>query len=114
MPFSKPTFCIGRCAPLSTSWKSLCRGHAFRRFRVTHLRESRVPEHLIRFWVGQAAQSVTDLYSRVADDLPFRLSVVENVGVGFDLPDSLIPVIPSAGEENAEASEPQEVAVAGD
>jgi integrase len=88
--------------------------HAFRRFRVTHLRKQRVPEDLIRLWIGQAAQSVTDLYSRVADDLPFRLSVVENVGVGFDLPDSLIPVIPSAGEANAEASEPQEVDVAGD
>lgn len=71
-----------------------------------------MPEDLIRFWVGQAAQSVTDLYSRVSDDLPFRLSVADNVGVGFELPDSLIPVIPSDGEEEAEASEPQEVTVA--
>jgi integrase len=27
--------------------------HAFRRFRVTHLRKNMVPEHLIKFWIDR-------------------------------------------------------------
>jgi len=34
--------------------------HAFRRFRVTHLRKNRVPEDLIRFWLGHGHKTVTD------------------------------------------------------
>ena len=42
--------------------------HAFRRFRTTWLRKNRVPEDLLRFWIGHANTSVTDGYSKMKDD----------------------------------------------
>jgi integrase len=74
--------------------------HAFRRWRITHLRRSRVPEDLIRFWVGQAAKSVTDIYSQVSADLEFRLSVAAEVGVGFEVPALIGPNGPKIEAEN--------------
>lgn len=60
--------------------------HAFRRLRTTWLRKQRAPEDLIRFWLGHANKSVTDGYSKLKDDVPFRKKVAEQVGVGFELP----------------------------
>jgi integrase len=60
--------------------------HSFRRFRVTCLRKGRVPEDLIRFWIGHADKSVTDGYSKVKEDREFRKVCAENVGLGFELP----------------------------
>jgi integrase len=68
--------------------------HAFRRFRVTHLRKNRVPEDLIKFWIGHAQQSVTDGYSKMKDDIQFRADVAEKVGIGFELNRQLYPVVP--------------------
>jgi len=63
-----------------------CGCHAFRRFRVTHLRKNGVPEDLIHFWAGHAGKSVTDDYSKLKDDLVFRKEVAIRVGLGFELP----------------------------
>jgi integrase len=52
-----------------------CGCHAFRRFRITHLRKNSVPEDLINFWAGHAGKSATDDYSKVKDDLEFRREV---------------------------------------
>ena len=60
--------------------------HSFRRYRVTHLRKNRVPEDLVRFWIGHADKTVTDGYSKVKDDVAFRLLCATNVGLGFVLP----------------------------
>ena len=60
--------------------------HAFRRLRTTHLRKNRVPEDVLRFWIGHADKSVTDAYSRVKDDVAFRQLCAANVGLGFELP----------------------------
>jgi integrase len=68
--------------------------HAFRRFRVTHLRKNRVPEDLIKFWIGHAPQSVTDEYSKLKHDVHFRKDVAEKVGLGFDLDRQLFPGVP--------------------
>jgi integrase len=57
--------------------------HAMRRFRATWLRKQRAPEDLIRFCLGHAKGSITDGYSKLADDLEFRTEVAEKVGVGF-------------------------------
>ena len=59
--------------------------HAFRRFRVTHLRKNMVPEDLIKFWIGHAPKTVTDEYSKVKNDVNFRREVADKVGLGFDL-----------------------------
>jgi hypothetical protein len=59
--------------------------HAFRRFRVTHLRKNGVPKDLIHFWAGHVGKSVTDDYSKLKDDLVFRKEVAIRVGLGFEL-----------------------------
>jgi integrase len=59
--------------------------HAFRRFRVTHLRKNMVPEDLIKFWIGHAPKTVTDEYSKVKNDVDFRREVAEKVGLGFEI-----------------------------
>jgi hypothetical protein len=60
--------------------------HAFRRFRTTWLRKQHAPEDLLRFWLGHANKSVTDGYSKLKEDVAFRKKVVEQVGIGFELP----------------------------
>ena len=59
--------------------------HAFRRFRTTLLRKSRVPEDLIRFWLGHADKTVTDGYSRIKEDDQFRQEWADKIGLGFGL-----------------------------
>jgi len=68
--------------------------HAFRRFRVTHLRKNMVPEDLIKWWIGHAPQTVTDEYSKLKHDVQFRKHVAESVGLGFNLERELCPVVP--------------------
>jgi integrase len=80
--------------------------HAFRRFRTTWLRKNRAPEDLIRFWLGHAKTSITDVYSKLADDLEFRCEVSDKLGTGFDVPASMRPMRPRksvAKEVNAAA-----------
>jgi integrase len=60
--------------------------HAMRRFRATWLRKQRAPEDLIRFWLGHSDKTITDGYSKLADDLEFRKQVAEQLGTGFAVP----------------------------
>jgi integrase len=73
-----------------------CGFHAFRRYRVTHLRKLRVPEDLLRFWIGHADKSVTDGYSKVKEDVEFRRFTAEQAGLGFDVLTIGSPVVPIA------------------
>lgn len=57
--------------------------HAFRRFRATHLGKEKVPNELIKFWLGHADGSVTARYDKIETDLSFRLAEAERVGLGF-------------------------------
>jgi hypothetical protein len=61
--------------------------HCFRRFRITRLRERAVPEDLLRFWVGHAGQSISDRYSKLAENVELRKkwAGVEAAGLGFDI-----------------------------
>jgi len=59
--------------------------HSFRRFRTTWLRKNRVPEDLLRFWLGHADKNVTDRYSKVKEDVGFRKDWAGNIGLGFEL-----------------------------
>ena len=59
--------------------------HAFRRFRLTHLRKARIPEDLIRYWIGHDSKDVSDRYSKLAEDLEFRKHWAQAGGLGFDL-----------------------------
>jgi integrase len=59
--------------------------HAMRRFRVTRLRTERVPEGLIQFWAGHAAETITDRYDKTALDTATRKAEAARVGLGFNL-----------------------------
>jgi integrase len=59
--------------------------HSFRRFRTTWLRKNRVPEDLVRFWLGHADESITDGYSKLSEDVGYRREVANQVGTGFQI-----------------------------
>jgi integrase len=86
-PISQPNILKRSLHPiLKTMNRNTAGFHSFRRFRVTHLRKNRVPEDILRFWIGHADKTVTDGYSKVKDDMEFRRVCAANVGVGFDVP----------------------------
>src|SRR6202162_6617052 len=60
--------------------------HAFRRYRLTWLRKNRVHADLERFWMGHGNETVGDGYSKMKEDVAFRLEQAETVGLGFVLP----------------------------
>lgn len=68
--------------------------HAFRRFRNTYLRNyTACPEGLRNYWMGHAGESMSDLYDKIKDDVPFRKKWAEQCGFGFELP-SIVPNVP--------------------
>ena len=69
--------------------------HAFRRFRTTWLRKNRTPEDLIRFWLGHADETVTDGYSKLAEDVEYRKQVAAEVGQGFEISAQKPVVVPN-------------------
>jgi integrase len=73
--------------------------HAFRRFRNTYLRNyTPCPDGLQKFWLGHAGETMTDLYDKVKEDLQFRLEWAEKCGIGFELPEfglSIVPNVPN-------------------
>jgi integrase len=80
-----------------------CGLHAFRRFRASVLRKSRVPEDLTKLWLGHADSSVTDGYARqIREDVSFRTEWSERVGLGFELPEAVHVGPPIATEMAAE------------
>jgi integrase len=79
--------------------RPVCGFHAFRRYRVTHLRKQRVPEDLLRFWIGHADKSITDVYSKVREDLEYRKFTAEQAGLGFTVAPEL-RLAPSRAQKN--------------
>jgi len=65
-----------------------CGFHAFRRFRITHLRKRRVMEVLLRIWVGHSTQGITDKYTveTLKRDVAYRKATAEQAGLGFHTP----------------------------
>jgi len=60
--------------------------HSLRRFRTEVLQRAATPEDLLKFWLGHARNTVTELYSRgLSNDLERRREWAEKVGLGFDL-----------------------------
>jgi len=60
--------------------------HGFRRFRKTWLRGKRVQEDINNFWMGHKPKTMSELYSRLDEELELRLAEAETMGVGFDIP----------------------------
>jgi integrase len=59
--------------------------HAFRRFRATHLSKSRVPESLMKFWMGHAEVNQSEEYVKLFDEVAYRWEVADSIGLGFDV-----------------------------
>jgi integrase len=65
--------------------------HAFRRFRKTWLRGKRCQEDISNFWMGHKPKTMSELYSRMDEELDLRLQEAETVGVGFTIPANVAP-----------------------
>lgn len=60
--------------------------HSFRRFRTETLRRARVPEDLIKLWLGHSKNTVTDFYAGgLSMDLAWRQEWCDRVGLGFSV-----------------------------
>lgn len=58
--------------------------HAFRRFRTEALRRARVPEDLIKLWLGHSKNTMTDFYAGgLSKDLVWRREWCDRVELGF-------------------------------
>jgi len=66
--------------------------HAFRRFRAVRLAEfPECPVGLVKFWLGHATHDLTQHYARgIAKNLALRREWTERIGLGFDMPVSLV------------------------
>jgi len=85
--------------------------HSFRRFRVMHLRKSRVPWDLEKFWIGHADKDVTDKYAvQLKEDLDWRKDVAEKTGLGFVLPPSIENSVGQLGQLNLQQVAAEEAA----
>lgn len=60
--------------------------HSFRRYRKTWLRGRRCQEDINNYWMGHQPETMSELYSRLDEDLTTRLREAESVGIGFDVP----------------------------
>lgn len=60
--------------------------HSIRRFRLTQIQASGVPETLDRFWSGHAATDVHTRYAVWDSKLIERREWAEKIGLGFELP----------------------------
>jgi integrase len=61
--------------------------HIFRRFRNSHLRASKVPAGLLKYWMGHSRkQDMTDVYDKSVEDTAWRAEIAEQIGAGFTVP----------------------------
>lgn len=79
-----------------------CGSHAFRRFRLTWLRENAVPKDLEHFWMGHADEEIGDIYSQLETNVKFRKEVAERIGLGFELPSKKAVVGPNGPKIKSE------------
>jgi len=67
------------------------RFNVFRRFREAVLQRSEARQILIDYWMGHSNPSMGDRYGKqLVEDVEYRQEQVKKIGLGFDLPPSLI------------------------
>jgi integrase len=66
-----------------------CGFHAFRRYRVTHLRQKGCGDMLLKIWMGHKAKGMSELYDKTKRDLVYRQMGAQSLGTGFDVPKAL-------------------------
>jgi integrase len=67
--------------------------HSFRRFRATHLSESRVPESLRKFWMGLSETNQTEEYVKLFDEVVYRQEVAVSTGPGFEVSSERVSIV---------------------
>jgi hypothetical protein len=76
-----------------------------------HLRKSRVPWDLEKFWIDHANKDVTDKYAaHLKEDVEWRKDVAEKTGLGFALPASSEISIGQLGQPEVVRSEEEKAA----
>jgi hypothetical protein len=90
--------------------------HAFRRHRITRLRDLGVPEDIIRYWVGHAGKDITDRYSKLAENVELRKEWARRAGLGFELdkvghPAPKLPLHPKAAKPGTSRDPKAEIVV---
>lgn len=45
----------------------------------------RVPESLVKFWMGHAKSTQTEEYIKLFDEMEYRREIADTVGMGFEL-----------------------------
>ncbi len=67
------------------------RFNVFRRFREAVLQRSEARQILIDYWMGHSNPSMGDRYGKqLVEDVEYRQEQVKKIGLGFDVPPSLI------------------------
>jgi hypothetical protein len=67
------------------------RFNVFRRFREAVLQRSEARQILIDYWMGHSNPSMGDRYGKqLVEDVEYRQEQAKKVGLGFDLPSSLL------------------------
>ena len=74
--------------------------HAFRRYRITRLRELGTPEDIVRYWAGHAGSGITDRYSKLAENKELRKQWAVRAGLGFDVPEIKLDKTKNSGMIN--------------
>jgi integrase len=75
--------------------------HAFRRYRITLLRELGVPEDLIRYAVGHSGRGITDRYSKLGENVELRREWSRRAGLGFAIPELYkVPPAPKSSKSS--------------
>lgn len=65
--------------------EKICGCHTFRRFRAAQLRKERVPEDLLKLWLGHSLTLTDNYASQLREDVAFRQQWAERAGLGFSL-----------------------------
>ena len=55
------------------------------------MRAKRCQEDINDFWMGHKPKTMSELYSRMDEELELRLQEAETVGVGFEIPAHVAP-----------------------
>jgi hypothetical protein len=83
-------------AALGGSQRNSVRGagtrlNVFRRFRESPLQRSEARQLIIDYWMGHSSASMGDRYGKqLVEDVEYRQAQVAKVGLGFELPPSLL------------------------
>ena len=74
--------------------------HMYPRFRASVLVKNGCPEDLKKFWLGHEDNDISAEYAeQIREDVEWRQLKAAEIGVGFELPSSIVPNVPKAQEQ---------------